>query len=234
MVEIKRLVESSFTEWPGKISAVIYLPGCNLECPWCYSIDLIKNPYKLKTIPWSTVRNYLERAKTFVDGVVITGGEPTIHADLPELCRKIRAAGYSIKLDTNGTNPDMIEQLIKDKLVDFITLDIKQQMDIDKYSRAIGLEADEFLKKIRKTINILRLSDIPHEFRTTVVPNIHTLEDVRNITRFLGMCKSYVIQPYISKETLNPKCSYMKEFDDLTINSFVRMAQKIIPNARKR
>jgi pyruvate formate lyase activating enzyme len=234
MIEIKRLVESSFTDWPGRISAVIYVGGCNLKCPWCYAVDLVETPDKIKTIPWSKVRNYLERAKTFVDGVVITGGEPTMHEDLPDLCRKIRSAGYQIRIEINGTCPEMIEQLINSKLVDFIALDVKNQLDIEKYSRAIGLEADEFLKKIRRTISILRLSDIPYEFRTTVVPNIHTLEDVRNITRHLGMSKSYIIQPYLPRETVNPRCSNMKPFDNLTIGSFVRMAQKIIPNTTKR
>lgn len=232
-MEIKGLVESSFTDWKGKISAVIYLGGCNLRCPWCHTTDLVESPEKITTIPWSTVRNFLERSKTYVDAVVISGGEPTIHEDLPELCRKIKSAGFPIKLDTNGTNPEMIERLIKEKLVDYITMDIKHQLDTEKYSRAIGLESDEFLKKIRKTLNILRLSDLPHEFKTTVVPNIHALEDVRNITRALGMCKTYVIQPYLPRETLNPKCSNMKPFDELTINSFVVMAQKLIPGTRK-
>ncbi len=234
MLEIKGLVESSFTDWPGKISAVIYLPGCNLCCPWCYSVDLINNPDKLKTIPWSTIRNYLERSKTFIDGVIISGGEPTMHEDLPELCRKIRSTGLSIKLDTNGTNPDMVEQLINSKLIDYVSLDIKHQLDAEKYSRAIGLESNEFLKKIKRTISVLKLSNISYEFKTTVVPNIHSLEDIRNITRYLGMCKNYIIQPYLSRETLNPKCSYMKEFDNLIIMSFVRIAQKIIPNARRK
>ena len=87
---------------------------------------------------------------------------------------------------------------------------------------------------ITLAISILKLSDISYDFKTTVVPNIHSLEDIRNITRYLGMCKNYIIQPYISKETLNPKCSHMKEFDKLTIGSFVKMARRIIPNAKKR
>lgn len=232
-MEIKSLVESSFIDWKGKISTVIYLGGCNLRCPWCYSTDLVDTPEKIKTIPWSKVRNYLERSKTYVDGVVISGGEPTINEDLPELCRKIRAAGFSIKLDTNGTNPEMIEELIKERLIDYIAMDVKHQLDNEKYSRAIGLESNEFMSKIKKTISILKISDFPHEFKTTVVPNIHSLDDVKNIARHLGICKNYIIQPYLSKPTLHPKCSSMKPFDDLTLNGFVKTAQKLIPGTRK-
>lgn len=234
MVDIKGFLKSSFVDWEGKISAVIFLPGCNLRCPWCYNIDLIENPEKIETIPWAIVRNYLERSKTFIDGVVISGGEPTIHADLPELCRKIRAAGFSIKIDTNGTNPEMIQSLIDEKLIDFVAVDVKHQLDPEKYSRAIGLLADEFLKKVKKTISILMTAGVPYEFRTTVVPNIHSIDDIRNISRYLGVCKAYIIQPYKSAETLNPKCSNMKEFDNLELMSFVRIAQKVIPHARKR
>ncbi len=234
MVDIKGFVDSSFIEWEGKITTVLYLPGCNLRCPWCYTIDLVENPDKIPTIPWSKIRDHLINSKTWVDGVVITGGEPTIHKDLPELFAKIKAIGYRIKLDTNGTNPSMLQQLIDEKLVDFISLDIKNQPDPEKYSRAIGLEATEFLKDIKRSISILLTAGVPYEFRTTVVPNIHEIKDVQNITRHTGVCKGYVIQPYKSAETINPKCSNMKPFDKFKLGSFLRTAQRIIPHARVR
>lgn len=234
MLEIKQLIESSFTDWEGKVSAVLYIGGCNLRCPYCFVPDLVENPDQLPTIPWAVVRNHLEKGKTWIDGVVISGGEPTIHEELPELCRKIQAAGFQIKLDTNGTNPEMVKELIDGKLVDYISLDVKHQIDSPLYSRAVGIESDALLKSVKRTISILLTAGVPYEFRTTIVPVLHSLEDVRNITRYLGVCKRYILQPYKSAETINPKCSNMREFDKMTLMGFLRMAQKVIPHAKLR
>lgn len=233
-MNIKGFLKSSFVDWEGKISAVIFLPGCNLRCPWCYNINLVENPEKIQTITWAVIRNYLEQAKDWIDGIVITGGEPTVHIDLPVLCRKIKSAGFAIKLDTNGTNPEMIERLINKKMIDYVALDVKAPLDPQKYARVSGVSNEEIVKKVKKTISILMTAGVPYEFRTTVIPELHTLEDIKSIARYVGVCKNYIIQPYMRADTLSIRYSKLEPFSELQLMSFVRAAQKEAPNARKR
>ena len=114
-MDIKGFVDVSFVDWDSKIAAVIFLPNCNFRCPFCHNGNLVSNPEKSETIPFEQVENQLKRHRGWIDGVCITGGEPTLHADLLELCSKIKKMGFQVKLDTNGTNPTLLKQLLKKK-----------------------------------------------------------------------------------------------------------------------
>jgi len=230
-MEIKGFIGLSLVDWDGMVSSVIFLPGCNMRCPYCYNIDLVLHPERLETIPWRRVEEYLTQKRDFIDGVVLLGGEPTIHPDLPELCQKIKGLGLLVKLDTNGSNPDMIRRLMDGGLVDFVAMDIKAPLNEEKYSRATGVRARGLLGRIRESINLLMNGRVDYEFRTTLVPTLHTPEDVREICQTIQGCRKYVLQRFrVEGGTIDPNFSRLKSFSDREMNAFLKEARRIIPN----
>jgi len=230
-MKIKGFINISLIDWDGKISSVIFLAGCNLRCPFCYNANLVLHPEKLPTIPFKQIENRLKKSRGWVDGVVITGGEPTIHNDLLELCKKIKETGFLIKLDTNGTNPVMIRELIDKKLVDYIAIDIKAPLTLKKYSRACGVNVENLIEKIEETIDMLLEDGIEYEFRTTVVPSLHNERDIEKICQRIRGCKKYVIQNYKGDvETVDPKFKGLKPLSEEKMKAFLTTAKKIIPN----
>lgn len=169
-------------DFPGKLSAIIFTQGCNFRCQFCYNpllvmpIGDIKLRYQKdhSAIPESDLFAFLESRRGKLDAVVVSGGEPTLHHDLPEFLAKIKALGYAIKLDSNGTNPEMLEKVISAGLVDYLAMDIKAPLD--KYEQVVACPVDT--DNIVKSIDIIKKSNLPYEFRTTLVPGLHTLEDI--------------------------------------------------------
>lgn len=204
-INLAGLIKQSLVDYPGEIAAVLFTRGCNLFCPFCHNHHLvIKTSHpQPESIPLDIVLEFLRERQGFLDGVVITGGEPTIHPGLPRLLTMIKAMGYLIKLDTNGTNPVMLDELLQQGLVDYVAMDIKAPLDHKNYSRAVGkLGAEEFLN-IKSSINLLRNSGIKVEFRTTVVPALHTPEDIEEIARYLKGCELYSLQQFNPTSTLD-------------------------------
>ncbi len=236
-MEIKGFIDVSFVDWDGKISAVIFLPNCNFRCPFCHNFNLIFNPEKIEAVPFEEVETLLERHKNWIEGVCITGGEPTLHEDLPELCSKIKKMGFQVKLDTNGTSPVLLKKLLKRHLIDYVAMDIKAQLTTQKYSRACGVNAKKLLENVKESIETLLECNIDYEFRTTIVPTIHDLEDMELICYSLEGCKKYVLQKFdvsLGKETLNQEFMKLKPFTDEDMQKFLAVAQKLIPNTKMR
>jgi pyruvate formate lyase activating enzyme len=173
-MEIKGFLETSFVDWPGKICAVLFLPSCNLRCPFCHNHELVLHPERLPAVPWETVEGRLTSLKSWLDGVCITGGEPTLHADLPDLLKQIRNLGLAVKLDTNGTRPEMLHSLISENLVDYLAMDVKGPLDRETYGRCAGVPIP--LSQIRRSMDLILSGQVKGEFRTTVVPTWHTRE----------------------------------------------------------
>jgi pyruvate formate lyase activating enzyme len=205
MVEIKGLQKTSLIDYPDRVSCIVFLPGCNFRCPYCQNPDLIKKPDKLPALPEKKFFTFLEKRKKVLDGVVITGGEPTLSKDLPEFIRKIKSRGLLVKLDTNGSSPGVLEKLLKEGLLDYIAMDIKAPLD--KYDDAAGVNVDK--EKIKKSINIIKNSGVDYEFRTTVVPRLLSLEDLIKIGEELKRAKKYVLQQFRPLVTLDR--AYQKE-----------------------
>lgn len=234
-MEIKGFVDISLVDWDEKVSSTIFLANCNMRCQFCYNVPLVLHPEKLRTIPFKEVAAYLERNRQWIDGVVITGGEPTIHSDLPSLCEKIVKLGFKVKIDTNGTNPELIQALINKKLVDHIAMDIKAPLEQNEYHRVTGVNTPNLLSKIQETIKILQNSQIDYEFRTTLVPTVHKEKDIEEICREIKNCKKYVLQNYKTDvETINPEFENLKPFTQEELKTFLRTARKIIPDAMLR
>jgi len=236
-MEIKGVIDLSLADWDGKVSSVLFLPRCNFRCPFCQNSALVLHPEKEETIPLERVENYLKKHRNWLDGVCITGGEPTLHSDLPDLCSKLKEMGFLVKVDTNGTNPTMVKELIEKELVDYIALDIKAPLSVEKYSEAIGVNAEKLLDKVKETMKILMGSKMDYEFRTTVVPTIHEERDIEEVCRGIKGCKKYVLQKFnvgLRKKTLDPEFSKLKPFTDEEMKTFLTIAQKLLPNVKLR
>jgi len=234
-MEIKGFIDISLVDWDGKISSVVFLAGCNLRCPFCYNIKLVLHPEKLPTIPFEQIENRLKKSRGWVDGVVITGGEPTIHSDLLELCEKINETDFLVKLDTNGTNPVMVKELIDKRLVDYIAMDVKAPLTVEKYSKVCGVNVENLIGKIEETIDLLLMDEVECEFRTTVVPGLHEEQDIEEICQRIKGCRKYVIQNYKGDvETVDPKFNGLKPFSEEKMKAFLTTAKKIVHNTTLR
>ena len=233
-MEIKGVVDVSLVDWDGKVSSVFFLPSCNFRCPFCQNSALVLHPETEETIPFETVEGYLKKQKGWIDGVCITGGEPTLHDDLSNLCSKLKKMGFLVKLDTNGTNPTIVKELIEKRLVDYIALDIKAPLTVEKYSKATGINAEKLLVKMKETIRILLKSKIDYEIRTTVVPTLHEKEDIEEICRNIEGCKKYVIQNFRGENTIDPVFSEVKPFTEEEMKMFITVAQNFLSNVKLR
>ena len=211
-IEIRGFLESSLLDWDGKISSVIFLPGCNFKCPFCHNYPLVYEPETLKKYNFEDIKKYLIEHKNWIDGVVVSGGEPTIYRELENFIEIIKDLGFAVKLDTNGTNPKMLKDLIKRKLVDLYAMDIKGPLN-EKYASLAGCKVD--LKKIKESIALLMHSKVNYEFRTTIVPGLLDTEDIKELSKTIENAKSFVLQQFqpgnAYDESLRNKKPYPKE-----------------------
>jgi pyruvate formate lyase activating enzyme len=236
-MDIKGFIDVSFVDWDGKISSVLFLPSCNFRCPFCHNLNLVFNPEKMDTIPFGYIAEQLNKQRGWTDGVCITGGEPTLHSDLPELCARLKKMDFLVKVDSNGTNPSMLKKLMENGLIDYVAMDVKAPLTVEKYSKAIGVKAEKLLESVKESVEVLLGSSMDYEFRTTVVPRLHEKEDIEQICRSLVGCRKYVLQKFdvsLGKETINPEFIKLKPFTDEEMQRFLAAAQEIIPNAKLR
>jgi pyruvate formate lyase activating enzyme len=230
-IEIKGFIGVSLVDWDGKVSSVIFLPGCNLRCPFCYNTQLVLHSSQMPTAPPEKIWNYLQKNRGWIDGVVITGGEPTIWEDLSTVCQKIKKMGFLVKLDTNGTNPNMVRALVESGLVDYIALDVKAPFTPKKYSKASGTNANAILAKIEQTIQTLLKGSVDYEFRTTLVPTMHKTGDIRAVCEKIKGCKKYALQNFrADTDTIEPSFQRLKPFSNAELDGFLQTARKLIPS----
>ena len=202
MIEIKGFLETSFLDWPGKLCSVLFLPHCNFCCPYCHNHALVFHPEQYSTISLDDIINRLHSLKNWIDGVCLTGGEPTLHANLPSLIRKIRRHGFLVKLDTNGSNPGLLEQLIAERTIDFVSMDVKAPLDLICYSRVAGTAVN--LDLIWRSVQILKRGDVEYGFRTTVVPGLHTPDDILRLGQQLKAGSRMVLQDFNPENPMDP------------------------------
>ncbi|MGQ9597307.1 MAG: anaerobic ribonucleoside-triphosphate reductase activating protein [Thermoproteota archaeon] len=194
---VKGIQKLTLIDYPGKVACTLFLFGCNFRCPYCHNPELVVDD-GTPPISEEEIFKFLEKRKKFLDGVCITGGEPTLHDDLPEFIRRIRDLGYSIKLDTNGTSPKMLRQLIVEGLVDYIAMDVKAPLE--KYENVVKVKAN--VDNIVESVEIIKAFP-EHEFRTTVLPELLSKEDILTIARWLKGAKRFSIQQFKPTKTLD-------------------------------
>ena len=207
---IRGFLENTMLDWEGKLAAIVFLPGCNFRCPYCHARHLITPSEYSENIPLHAVLAGLRAQRGWIDGVVISGGEPTLHPDLAELIILFRHQGLAVKLDTNGSRPDVLHDLLNRRLLDYVAMDIKAPLD-HRYRHVAGAPVD--LDAIRRSIRILIHARIPYEFRTTVCPSLTTPDDIRDIASAVHGAKLLYLQPFRPVNCLDPALHYARPYN---------------------
>ncbi len=201
---IKGFDQMSLVDWDGMVATTLYLPGCNFRCPFCHNSGLVLSPDDYETIPIEEVLGYVREHSDFLDGVVITGGEPCMHKSVASLVSELKKTGLGVKLDTNGSFPDMLEFLIDSELVDYVAMDIKGPLDFESYVKSARISDRRTLERVRDSVDLLMQGRVDYEFRMTVVPALHRASDLERIGDQLRGAARFVLQPYIARNTLDP------------------------------
>lgn len=208
------ITKLTLLDFPGKTACIVFTAGCNFRCGYCHNPEFVL-PERLKEIekgfiPEDVFFRFLERRKSLLQGVVITGGEPTLHPDLEEFIAKIRALGYAVKLDTNGNRPDVLRRLIENGLVQYVAMDFKTSFD--RYPTLSGLGASA--AAVEESFHLLKEGTLPYEFRTTLVREIHTEEVLEAMRQSLEGASRYFLQPFRNEIVLDPKFETMSAFSE--------------------
>ncbi len=198
-MQIYGVQKTTLLDYPGKVAATVFTPGCNFRCPYCYNMDLAESPLSRGNISEEEVLEFLKKRAGVIDGICISGGEPTLQRDLKDFIKRARALGLLIKLDTNGSNPLLLSDLIEEKLLDYVAMDIKSSLSA--YPAVCGVElADPSV--ITESISILLEKKLPYEFRTTVMKPHHNKEVFEEIGKMISFCDNYYLQCFKATETV--------------------------------
>jgi pyruvate formate lyase activating enzyme len=231
-MKIKGFIKNTFIEYPGKIAAMIFLPNCNFRCSFCFNPELILDSEKIKDVDEKEIFDYLEKQKKWIDGLVISGGEPCLHKDLPEFIKKIKSMDYLVRIYTNGTNPEMLEQLIGNKLIDSVAMDIKAPLTEESYEAVTNVK--DMLEKVKKSISLIMDSGMEYEFRTTVVPSIHSEKDIEEIAKSIKGADLLVLQKFLPENALDAKLKKLKTQSDEEMEKLVNITRKYVKDVKWR
>lgn len=223
-MKIGGIQKISLSDYPGKSCAVLFTISCNMRCGYCHNPELVLPEKYTQEIPIQEVMEFLEKRRNKLEAITISGGEPTMHNDLPEFIETIKNMGYKIKLDSNGTSPDMLADLIEDKLLDFIAMDIKAPIDI--YSSITCRPVDP--ESIKKSINTILSSEVDHEFRTTVIKSQLGFEDFVNIGTLINGADRYALQKFNPGKTLNPILKNEETYSDKEFEELKQLMEKYV------
>lgn len=228
---IKGFLETSFVDWPGKVASVIFLSHCNFRCPYCHNYDLVLHPDQLPTIPFEQVIQQIKKYKGWVDGVCITGGEPTLFPALVQLIEQLRNEHMLIKLDTNGSHPEVLRKLIDDHLVEHVAMDVKAPLNQESYSNCCGVSVD--LEKIKGSIDLLRKTFISYEFRVTAVPTLLKKEDLLMLANELKGSEKLTLQNFNPEHPLDPGLKNIKPYTEQEIEEMQEEMNQILKGNNK-
>ena len=210
--------KTSLIDYPNRIASVLFTPGCNLRCPFCHNWRIVLDP-KPPFLQEEAALKILESRKKYVDAVVITGGEPTIHYEIPEFLRKLKKKGLKVKLDTNGFYPQVLEECLP--YVDYVALDVKTS--VEKYARLGAKDVTPLLR----TIEILKTGKVEYEFRTTVVPGFVDEEDITTISEMVKGARNFALQQFNPEDTLDKTFKKVKPYSTETITRFAKTMKDI-------
>lgn len=188
---IQGLQKLTVLDFPGQVACIVFTAGCSFRCPFCHNATLVKGEGDVVTE--DEVLSFLKKRQGILDGVVITGGEPTIQKDLKEFILKVKALGYKVKLDTNGYHPDALKELLDGNLLDYVAMDVKNSKE--KYSCTTGIQNVD-ISRIERSIEMLKIGNVPYEFRTTVMEETHAIQDIVEIGKWLQGAKKHYIQSF--------------------------------------
>jgi len=224
---IAGLQRTTLIDYPGKLACVVFLAGCNFRCPWCYSSELVL-PLKIVKQPRISEKeffDFLRERQGKLEGVVICGGEPTINKELRKFIEAIKNLGYLVKLDTNGSNPDILKDLVDAKLIDYVAMDIKASLENPVYKNL--MTEGTTLENIKESVKILKKNNVDYEFRTTVVDTIHKKEEFIEIAKWIGgpvenPKVKYYLQNFRAEKTIDPEFEEIKPYPDSWLKEVVK------------
>lgn len=216
-------------DYPGKVACIVFAPGCNFRCPFCHNASLVTHIDKETFLQVDEVLDYLKKRQGLLDGVVITGGEPLLQDGIEDFIAEIKALGYSVKLDTNGSFPEKLISVVEKSLVDYVAMDIKNSKE--KYAETIGVD-DFDITPIEKSVEFLLQNKVDFEFRTTIVDGFHTLDDIQDIVVWIKGTHKYFLQNFVdSGDLIKPD---LKPVSALLLKEMQKKASEIIPNVEIR
>ncbi len=223
-MQIHGFNKTTLLDFPGHLASTVFTGGCNMRCPYCQNADLVLNPMSQPLISEEVVFDHIKKRKGIIEGVCITGGEPTLQADLEAFIKRLKELGVMVKLDSNGYRPEVLKRLMENGLLDYVAMDIKSSLD--DYHTVAGVKLDTSL--IKESIDLLKNGPIDYEFRTTVVKELHSKETFEKIGELLSGAKQYFLQGYIDSERVIDRrfSSYTKE----ELEGFVTILKKTIKN----
>lgn len=216
---IRGIYKVSLVDYPGNICATVFVSGCNMRCPYCHNPDLVLEPEGLPRIPGEEVLAFLTKRKGVLDGVCITGGEPTLQKEIGTFIGQVKEMGFKVKLDTNGSNPRVLGELLKSGLLDYVAMDIKAPSGRYRAVTRSRINPDD----IRASVNLLMTGDIDYEFRTTVAPGLITEEDLLQIAGWLAGARKYVLQQYRPGATLDAAFAGLRPYDVYRLKDMAEM-----------
>ncbi|MDE7207973.1 MAG: anaerobic ribonucleoside-triphosphate reductase activating protein [Lachnospiraceae bacterium] len=240
-MKILGLNKTTLLDYPNRVACTIFLGGCNLRCPFCHNKDIVLSSNCIVEYSQDEIMAFLKKRKGILTGVCITGGEPTIHSELPDFITAIKQLGYKVKLDTNGSNPTMLAALITDKLIDYCAMDIKncpEKYDISVSFPTAPIPAVYELTNIRQSVQILLSqpctdeNSFSYEFRTTLVKELHEETDIHAICEWIAGANAYYLQSY--QESGGVFCKVFHAHDEDTLAHFEHLCQTYIPNTHLR
>lgn len=217
-------------DFPGQVACTLFTRGCNMRCPFCHNASLVVRANEQKTYTNEEILSFLKKRQGVLDGVAITGGEPTLMPGLAEFMTQVRGLGYKIKLDTNGTRPEVLKSIVRDGLVDYVAMDIKNCRE--KYGETVGFDASYDLSPIDESIAFLMEGNVDFEFRTTVSKTYHTEEDIIKIGKWISGEEKYFLQQF--KDSGDIIGAQIEGYDEVTMRSLLDAIRPFVPNAQLR
>ncbi|KUK77605.1 MAG: Uncharacterized protein XD93_0212 [candidate division WS6 bacterium 34_10] len=220
--------KNTLLDYPGKIASIIFTYGCNLKCPYCHNPELVIHPCQKENLySEDYILDYLKHREGLIDALVITGGEPTLQSDLIPFIKRVKELGILVKLDTNGILDDIVEDIIKQDIVDYWAMDIKYPTE---YFNEYGLDS----KSIEKSIEMIMNSGKEYEFRTTYVKGIHSIEDAKSIGKMIKGAKNYYIQNFRKGKTINPKLNESNSFTEKELEEIKKVISPYVKKVKIR
>uniref|UniRef100_A0A7C6A8Q1 Anaerobic ribonucleoside-triphosphate reductase activating protein n=1 Tax=candidate division WOR-3 bacterium TaxID=2052148 RepID=A0A7C6A8Q1_UNCW3 len=230
-MRILSFIETSLIDWDGKLTSVIFLGGCNFKCPFCQNYQIANDSKKLKAVAWETIEEKIREKRAWLDGIVLTGGEPCMHPEIFGLCDRIKKLGFKIKIDTNGYYPYVLMQLKDKKLIDYIAMDIKTALD-HRYERACGRKLE--LGLINRSIQLLLTGELDYEFRTTLVPGIVGAEEIKSIVESIPKARLFALQQFVPENCRTNTYRKKKTYNRYEVEKFIALAKPYVKEVRLR
>lgn len=225
------LQKTTLIDYPGVVACTVFVYGCNFRCPFCHNPEFVSEKSGSDLLSEEEVMKFLKKRADILDGVVLCGGEPLIHSEIIPIIKKIKKLGYKIKVDTNGSRPDMIKRLLKERLVDYIAMDVKNSMIM--YDMTAGKKVEK--KKILESIKLIREAgdssgQIDYEFRTTFVPTLHSIESTEELGELLKGVKRFSVQAFKPSRCVDESFNFVPPFTEKEMKKFKKIMEKYVDN----